>query len=309
VKPKEPVADRENDIRDAKQAYLSGEVTSIRSAASIYGIAYGTLRDRLRGAQPRSIAHEKEQLLTPEEEKSIVRFCEALDDLCRVYSSHVCGSILCIHISCHLENRHYASSTPHLGSNTSTPSFTSIPVLCSANSRVIEQIKRTYERPQRPETTLHRCVRIDMRPPYRRSRATPSARSPTKVVTETPEKQKPQRNRDLQRNRPQRNREPRETETPEKQRPPRNECVIATLIRHKTRELWYVQSHPEGGRDRVWCCLSGGRSAALMATHETMTPTTQTTPLTYDGSQMMRHYGQMSTSGIVIVSWKDRLSN
>jgi hypothetical protein len=81
VKPREPVADRENDIRDAKQAYLSGEVTSICSAASIYSISYGTLRDRLRGAQPRSIALEKEQLLTPEEEKSIVTFCEALDDL------------------------------------------------------------------------------------------------------------------------------------------------------------------------------------------------------------------------------------
>ena len=81
VKPREPVCDRENDIRDAKQVYLSGEVTSICSAASIYGIPYGTLQDRLRGAQPQSITHEKEQLLTPEEEKSIVRFCEALDDL------------------------------------------------------------------------------------------------------------------------------------------------------------------------------------------------------------------------------------
>jgi hypothetical protein len=81
VKPREPVADRENNIQNAKQAYFIGEVTSIRSVASIYGIPYGTLRDLLRGAQPRSIAHEKEQLLTPEEEKLIVRFCEALDDL------------------------------------------------------------------------------------------------------------------------------------------------------------------------------------------------------------------------------------
>jgi len=45
------------------------------------GIPYGTLRDQSRGAQPRSAAHEKEQLLTVEEGKSIVRFCETLDDL------------------------------------------------------------------------------------------------------------------------------------------------------------------------------------------------------------------------------------
>ena len=68
--------DRENDIREAKHAYHSGLESSIHAAASTYGIPYGTLRDRLRGAQPRSAAHEKEQLLTLEEEKSIVRFCE-----------------------------------------------------------------------------------------------------------------------------------------------------------------------------------------------------------------------------------------
>ena len=73
--------DRENDIREAKLAYRSGLEPSISAAASTYGIPYGTLRDRLRGAKPRSAANEKEQLLTLEEEKSIVRFCETLDDL------------------------------------------------------------------------------------------------------------------------------------------------------------------------------------------------------------------------------------
>jgi len=73
--------ERGNDIQEAKHAYRSGLEPSIRAAALTYGIPYGTLRDRLRGAQPRSAAHEKEQLLTLEEEKSIVRFCETLDDL------------------------------------------------------------------------------------------------------------------------------------------------------------------------------------------------------------------------------------
>jgi len=44
------VTDRENDIREAKHAYHSGLEPSIRAAASTYGISYGTLRDRLRGA-------------------------------------------------------------------------------------------------------------------------------------------------------------------------------------------------------------------------------------------------------------------
>jgi hypothetical protein len=39
------------------------------------------LPDGLKDAQPRGAAHEKQQLLSPEDEKSIVRFCETLDDL------------------------------------------------------------------------------------------------------------------------------------------------------------------------------------------------------------------------------------
>jgi len=73
--------DRENDIREAKHAYRSGLEPSIRAAASTYGVPYGTLCDQVRGAKPRSAAHEKEQLRTLEEEKSIVKFCETLDDL------------------------------------------------------------------------------------------------------------------------------------------------------------------------------------------------------------------------------------
>jgi len=81
VKCRDAVTDRENQIRESKHAYHSGLEPSIRAAASTYGITCGTLQDQLRGAQPRSAAHEKEQLLTLAEEKSIVRFCETLDDL------------------------------------------------------------------------------------------------------------------------------------------------------------------------------------------------------------------------------------
>ncbi|KAF8532848.1 hypothetical protein BDD12DRAFT_901509 [Trichophaea hybrida] len=45
---------------------------------------------------------------------------------------------------------HYASSTPHLGSNTSTPSFASIPGLCSGNSTQLSRSRGpTRQRPQR----------------------------------------------------------------------------------------------------------------------------------------------------------------
>jgi len=80
VKSRAAAPDRENQIREAKHAYHSGLEPSNCGAASTSGIPYGTFRDRLRGAHPRSAAHEKELLLTLEEEKSIVRFCETLDD-------------------------------------------------------------------------------------------------------------------------------------------------------------------------------------------------------------------------------------
>jgi hypothetical protein len=63
-----------------KKNYLAGIEPSIRSAASTYGLPYSTLRDRLRGTQSASVAHHHEQLLTDQEEKSIVRFCNTLDD-------------------------------------------------------------------------------------------------------------------------------------------------------------------------------------------------------------------------------------
>jgi hypothetical protein len=81
VKCREPAADRVNDIWPAKCACHTSEVTSRCAEASSYGIQYGTLRDHLRGPQLFSVVNEKEQLLTPDKENSIVRLCEALDDL------------------------------------------------------------------------------------------------------------------------------------------------------------------------------------------------------------------------------------
>jgi len=81
AKCRDTAIDRENEICKAKHAYHTGLQLSIHTTALTYSIQYETLRDQLRGAQPRGAAHENEQLRTPEEEKSIVRFCETLDDL------------------------------------------------------------------------------------------------------------------------------------------------------------------------------------------------------------------------------------
>jgi hypothetical protein len=81
VKERKAASEREKDLKEAQHAYLTGLEPSIRSAATTYGVPYGTLRGRLQGAQPRTEAHHNEQVLSVEEEKAIVRFCETLDDL------------------------------------------------------------------------------------------------------------------------------------------------------------------------------------------------------------------------------------
>jgi hypothetical protein len=81
VQCRNAVIDRENEIHKAKHAYHTDLEPSIRATALTYGIPYGALQDQLSGAQPKGAAHEKEQLLSPEGEKSIVRFSETLDDL------------------------------------------------------------------------------------------------------------------------------------------------------------------------------------------------------------------------------------
>jgi hypothetical protein len=81
VKCREPAADRENDIWMAKCECLTGEVTSRCAEASTYCIQYGTQRGHLREPQLCSVVKEKQQLLTPDKENSIVKLCEAVDDL------------------------------------------------------------------------------------------------------------------------------------------------------------------------------------------------------------------------------------
>jgi len=80
VKPRKSDTERETSIHLAKNDYLAGIEPSIRSAASMYGLPYSTLHDRLLGIQSASVSHHHQQLLTDQEEKSIVHFCNTLDN-------------------------------------------------------------------------------------------------------------------------------------------------------------------------------------------------------------------------------------
>jgi hypothetical protein len=80
VKPWKSDSEHEKSIHLTKKDYLAGIEPSIWSAASTYGISYSTVHDRLQGTQSTLVAHYHQKLLTDQEEKSIVRFCNTLDD-------------------------------------------------------------------------------------------------------------------------------------------------------------------------------------------------------------------------------------
>jgi hypothetical protein len=71
VKPRVPACECENNLQNARNNYINGVEPSIRSAASTYGVPYGTLRNRLQGTQPRVEAHQSEQILSVEEENQL----------------------------------------------------------------------------------------------------------------------------------------------------------------------------------------------------------------------------------------------
>ena len=72
---------REESIRLAKQDFINGIDPSICSAVRTYNVPYPTLRAHLHGLQTRTEAHQELQLLSVQEERAIVHFCETLDNL------------------------------------------------------------------------------------------------------------------------------------------------------------------------------------------------------------------------------------
>lgn len=72
--------EREEHIKLAIEYYTSARDPSLRQSAEKFGIPYSTLRDRLQGVQNRRESHRRQQLLTEHEEKSIVQWCQRMDD-------------------------------------------------------------------------------------------------------------------------------------------------------------------------------------------------------------------------------------
>ena len=70
----------ESRLQEAIRHYQHSNEPSMRSSAEKFGIAYSTLRGRLKGRQTRVSGHLKMQVLTEFKEKSIARRCERLDD-------------------------------------------------------------------------------------------------------------------------------------------------------------------------------------------------------------------------------------
>jgi len=69
---KEKREEVEKRILDAIQHYKHSKKRSIRTSAETFGIAYSTLQGRLTGRQSRAGGHVRLQVLSENEEKSIV---------------------------------------------------------------------------------------------------------------------------------------------------------------------------------------------------------------------------------------------
>jgi len=79
IKPRKQ-NEAEERIEKAINHYQQSDEPSIRPSAEKYGVPYSTLQGRLQGRVPQEIGHQKMLVLTEYEEKSIVRWCERLDE-------------------------------------------------------------------------------------------------------------------------------------------------------------------------------------------------------------------------------------
>ena len=80
AKPRRDNKEHEKSICLAKRDFINGIEPSIRSVACTYNISYTTLRARLYRRQTDTEANQGLQLLSVQEEKAIVCFCETLND-------------------------------------------------------------------------------------------------------------------------------------------------------------------------------------------------------------------------------------
>ena len=79
IKPRKK-NEAEESIQKAIQHYRHSNEPSIHASGEKFGVAYSTLRGRLKGRVSREVGHHKLQVLTEDEESAVVRWCERLDE-------------------------------------------------------------------------------------------------------------------------------------------------------------------------------------------------------------------------------------
>ena len=92
-------AQRESNIQKALKAVKTmnkdgkPEMT-LRAASTAFSIPYATLHGLLKGARPHFVAHQEQQILTPLDEKAVVRWIRDLEN-CRFQPKveHVCQAV------------------------------------------------------------------------------------------------------------------------------------------------------------------------------------------------------------------------
>ncbi|KXL49515.1 MAG: hypothetical protein FE78DRAFT_86074, partial [Acidomyces sp. 'richmondensis'] len=67
-------ASSKTSICSAITAYQTGEYTSIRKYATAFGVAFTTLQNRLSGRPSRRTGHQHRQILSPTEDRTLVRW-------------------------------------------------------------------------------------------------------------------------------------------------------------------------------------------------------------------------------------------
>jgi len=67
-------------LQEALKHYQHSQEPSLRASAEKYGVAYSTLRGRLRGRKTWGAGHRKMQMLSEYKERSVARWCERLDE-------------------------------------------------------------------------------------------------------------------------------------------------------------------------------------------------------------------------------------
>jgi transposase len=73
-KPLENSLDKESRIRLAVSDYKKGTLASIKEAARVHGVAYGTVRDRLNGVQAKCNTIPRTRKLSVDQENALIKY-------------------------------------------------------------------------------------------------------------------------------------------------------------------------------------------------------------------------------------------